>query len=322
MSILVTGGAGYIGGHIVRELTRAGADAAVVDDLSHGRAARVEGTPLLRLDLADGAGVDALARFMAERGVTAVVHMSALKRADESTVQPARYYQQNVGQLATVLLAMEQAGVHELVFSSSAAVYGQTGAEPVPETHPTEPINPYGATKLAGEDLVRWAARAGQVRAVALRYFNVAGTAAPELADVETVNLVSILVDRVGRGLRPVVLGDEHPTPDGTCVRDYVHVADLARAHVRALALLGEPGGPDEGFEALNVGTGTGTSVLEMVRALGAVLGRELPYEVAPPRPGDPASVVASVDRIAERAGWRAELTVEDMLRSVAEGVA
>jgi UDP-glucose 4-epimerase len=316
VAVLVTGGAGYIGSHIVRSLRDAGTGVVVVDDLSTGIAARVGDVPLLRADLADPRTTPTVAAFMTRHDVDAVVHMAGLKRVDESIADPARYYAQNVGQTAHVLMAMESAGVRDVVFSSSAAVYGETTAAPVRESDPTRPINPYGATKLACEELLRWASSAGTVHATALRYFNVAGAGRPELADTSGINLLSILVARLRAGLPPTVFGDDYPTPDGTCVRDYVHVQDLADAHVLALGL-----NRDAGFQVFNIGTGAGTSVLEMVDALRTASGKALHPAMAPRRAGDPAVVVASPDAFTRATGWTARRTVEDMIRSTLDAI-
>jgi UDP-glucose 4-epimerase len=190
-------------------------------------------------------------------------------------------------------------------------VYGETSAEPVRESHPTRPVNPYGATKLACEEMLRWAASAGTVHATALRYFNVAGAGHPELADTSGINLLSVLVARLRAGLPPTVFGDDYPTPDGTCVRDYVHVQDLADAHLLALDLT-----RGAGFQVFNIGTGAGTSVLRMVAALRAASGTPLEPVVAPRRPGDPAVVVASADAFTRATGWTARRTVDEMVRS------
>ena len=311
MTVLVTGGAGYIGAHIVRSLRDAGTAVVVVDDLSTGRAARIAGVPLLRADLADVATVPAVVAFMARHGVDAVVHMAGVKRVDESIADPARYYRQNVGQTAHVLTAMEAAGVRDLVFSSSAAVYGETTAEPVRETDPTRPLNPYGATKLAAEDLLRWAAATGRVDVTALRYFNVAGAGGPDLADSSRTGLLPALVDDLEAGRAPTVFGDDYPTPDGTCVRDYVHVEDVADAHVLALGAARATG-----FAVFNLGTGTGTSVLGMVDALRSASGVRVEPVHGPRRPGDPAVVIASADAFTRRTGWVARRTIDDMVRS------
>ncbi|WP_203757617.1 UDP-glucose 4-epimerase GalE [Cellulomonas chitinilytica] len=316
MSVLVTGGAGYIGAHVVRVLTRAGHDVVVADSLATGRAARIGAAPLLRVDLASAGAVEPLTRFLEDHRVDAVIHLAALKRADESVDQPARYYAQNLGALTTVLLAMRSAGVRDIVLSSSAAVYGEPTTDLVPESHDTRPLTPYGATKLGCEDLLGWSAAAGDVRAVSLRYFNVAGAGWPDLGDDGTTNLVSILVDRVLRGTPPEIFGDDYPTADGTCVRDYVHVLDLAEAHVAALERLRTSGVPHEVF---NVGTGAGTSVREVVDRLEQTVDRPLGAVVRPRRTGDSASVVGAVDAFQRATGWRARRTLQDMLVSALE---
>ncbi len=316
VSVLVTGGAGYIGAHVVRVLDLAGHDVVVADSLVTGRAARVGSAPLLEIDLAPGSAVEPLTRFMRDHRVDAVVHLAALKRADESLHQAARYYAQNVGALTTVLLAMRCAGVRDVVLSSSAAVYGEPTTDLVTESHDTRPLTPYGATKLACEDLLGWSAAAGDVRAVSLRYFNVAGAGWPDLGDDIATNLVSILVDGVLRGTPPQIFGDDYPTADGTCVRDYVHVLDLAEAHVAALERLRTSGVAHEVF---NVGTGAGTSVREVVDQLERAVDRPLGAVVLPRRSGDPASVVGAVDAIRLAAGWRARRTQRAMIVSALE---
>lgn len=304
MTVLVTGGAGYIGAHVAHLLAAAGTPVVVVDDLSTGRRERVEGLPLVRLDLSRPTAVDTLHREMVEHGVSAVVHLAALKRVDESVLDPSLYFVQNVAQTAHVLSGMHRAGVHKLVLSSTAAVYGQPRTDlPVSEDEPTLPENPYGSSKLACESLVRWAPSAYDVDVVALRYFNVAGAAAPALRDLDGHNLVSIIEGDLRRGRREVrVFGDDYPTRDGTCVRDYVHVGDLADAHLRALEWLTTA----TGFHAFNIGTGTGATVMEVVRAVGEVTGLALEVVVTPRRPGDPASVVADPARFMRATGWAA----------------
>lgn len=313
MSVLVTGGAGYIGAHVVRVLRHAGRDVLVADDLSAGRESRLAGAPLVRLDLADPACVPPLADAMVRHGVTAVVHLAARKRVDESVARPLWYWQQNLGGLAHVLAAMDRAGVATIVFSSSAAVYGSPTGGAVHEDDALAPVNPYGETKLAGEWLVRSAARARGMQAASLRYFNVAGAAAPHLGDHVVANLVSCVLDRLARGLRPVVFGTGYATPDGSCVRDFVHVVDLASAHVTALERL-ERG--DLAVDAVNIGTGRGASVLEVLACLGVVSGADTTPEVLGPRPGDPARVVAAVGRAREHLGWTARSDLTDMLAS------
>lgn len=314
MSVLVTGGAGYIGGHVVDALRSAGRRVVVVDDLSTGRIDRIRGVPLVQVDVASPGAVDVLAGTCTRWGVTSVVHLAARKRVDESVARPGWYHQQNVGGTEHVLAAMTRAGVGRLVFSSSAAVYGSPTTSLVDEDAPLVPVNPYGRTKVDGERAVAAATAAG-VRSFALRYFNVAGAASPSLRDDEEANLVTIVLGRLARGEAPQVYGTDYPTPDGTCVRDLVDVRDVAAAHLTALRVLEEAQGPATA-EALNVGTEVGVSVRQVIDRLRALDACDLPVQELPRRTGDPASVVAAADRARTRLGWSAAFDADDVLRS------
>jgi UDP-glucose 4-epimerase len=313
VSILVTGGAGYIGAHVVRLLRQRSEDIVVVDDLVTGDESRLAGLEVTRLDLASADAVDQLSRLMRERKVESVIHFAARKQVAESVDRPAWYFQQNIGSLANVLMAMESVGVAELVFSSSAAVYGATEGARILEDDPTKPINPYGETKLVGENLVAAATRAFDLRAVSLRYFNVAGAGWPELGDNAALNLVPLVFERLNRGERPIIFGDDYPTDDGTCIRDYIHVLDLAEAHVTTLDALHNA---EPGHEVFNVGTGLGTSVREMIEAIIRVADADVVPEVRARRVGDPAWVVASPERIQSGLGWRAHRGIDEIVAS------
>jgi UDP-glucose 4-epimerase len=317
MSWLVTGGAGYIGAHVVRVMAEGGEGVVVLDDLSTGSADRVpSGVPLVVGSVLDG---PLLERTMREHAVTGVVHIAAKKQVGESVERPLFYYRENVTGLETLLEAMTAAGAYALVFSSSAAVYGMPDVDLVTEDTPCVPINPYGQTKLAGEWLIGAASRAHGIRSACLRYFNVAGAASPELADAGATNLVPMVFERVEAGEAPLVFGDDYPTTDGTCVRDYIHVEDIASAHLAAARRLAAAG---EGTSlVLNIGRGEGSSVREVVDRILKVTGNEhLTPEVAARRPGDPARVVASADRIAAELGWSARHDLDDMIRSAWDG--
>ncbi|MFD5543175.1 UDP-glucose 4-epimerase GalE, partial [Streptomyces sp. NPDC127079] len=246
-----------------------------------------------------------------------VVHLAAKKQVGESVELPLRYYRENVEGLRVLLEAVTEARVPSFVFSSSAAVYGMPDVDLVTEETPCLPMSPYGETKLAGEWLVRATGRATGLATASLRYFNVAGAASPELADVGVSNLVPMVFEKLTENVPPVVFGDDYPTPDGTCVRDYIHVVDLAEAHVAAArALQAEPGRS----LTLNIGRGEGVSVREMIDLINTVTGYDLAPAVAPRRPGDPASVVASADRIATELTWKAKHDVQDMITSAWQG--
>lgn len=316
MSWMITGGAGYIGAHVVRALRDAGEPVVVLDDLSTGDAKRLgDDVPLVAASVLDG---ERVAEALREHRVTGVVHIAAKKQVGESVDRPLHYYRENVTGLQTLLEAMVEVGVDQLVFSSSAAVYGMPDVDLVTEETPCLPMSPYGETKLIGERLVRAVGRAHGLRTVSLRYFNVAGAAAPELGDPGVFNLIPMIFERYQAGQAPRIFGDDYPTPDGTCVRDYIHVADIASAHLAAARRLGDlPAGADL---TLNIGRGEGVSVREMVDRVASLTGHtHLIPEVTARRPGDPAKIVAAADRIREELGWSARHGVDEMVTSAWE---
>lgn len=316
MTWLITGGAGYIGAHVVRAMADAGEEVVALDDLSSGVPGRLPaGVPLVRGSSLDG---ELLKRVLAEHRVTGVLHLAARKQVAESVAQPVRYYRENVGGLATLLEAVAEAGVRRFVFSSSAAVYGDPRVDLITEDTPCAPVNPYGETKLAGEWLVRAAGRAHGISTACLRYFNVAGAAAPELADTGVFNIVPMVFDRLTRDEAPRIFGDDYPTPDGTCVRDYIHVADLAEAHLAAARVLSD-GGP-AGDLTLNIGRGEGVSVRELITAIGKITGDTRAPVVEARRPGDAPRAVASAARASELLGWSGRRSVDEMVDSAWQG--
>ncbi|MET9128147.1 UDP-glucose 4-epimerase GalE [Streptomyces sp. NPDC004528] len=315
MTWLITGGAGYIGAHVARAMAEAGERVVALDDLSAGVARRLpEGIPLVRGSSLDG---DLLKRVLAEHEVTGVVHLAARKQVGESVEQPTRYYQENVGGLATLLEAVAEAGVRRFLFSSSAAVYGNPDVDLITEDTPCAPMSPYGETKLAGEWLVRAAGRAHGIATVCLRYFNVAGAAAPELADTGVFNVIPMVFDRLTRGEAPRIFGGDYPTPDGTCVRDYIHVADLAEAHLAAARRLA---GDATGDLTVNIGRGEGVSVRELITLVAEVSGDATEPVVEPRRPGDAPRAVASAALAARELDWSARRGVREMVTSAWDG--
>lgn len=307
----MTGAAGYIGSHVVRALTGDGQQVVALDDLSTGARDRVPAG----VRLVEGSVLDPGALAEALEGVDGVVHIAAKKQVGQSVAQPLHYYRENVGGLLTLLEACRDRGVERFVFSSSAATYGMPDLDQVTEQTPTVPLSPYGETKLVGEWLLRDCAAAFGLRVMTLRYFNVAGATAPELADPGVLNLVPLVLQALTTGARPQVFGADYPTPDGTCVRDYVHVADVAAAHLAAARALagGAPGA------TYNVGRGVGSSVLEVLHVVAEVTGLDTSYDVVDRRPGDPARVVACVDRVRADLGFEARHDLRSMVASAWE---
>jgi UDP-glucose 4-epimerase len=305
--ILVTGGAGYVGSVSVEAFLAAGHDVVVLDDLSTGHRAAVP--PGARLVVGDYGDQAAVTRLLAEEETDAILHCAARSLVGESLQDPARYFRDNVTGGIALLEAAREVGVARFVLSSTAAVYGLPLATPIKEDAETRPINPYGETKRAFEGALTWYGRAYGLRSVSLRYFNVAGAtdALGEVHDPET-HLIPAILAAVERG-RPVTLfGDDYPTPDGTCIRDYIHVRDLADAHLRAIeaTAAGDRGTADRAL-ALNLGNGDGFSNLAVIQAAERVIDRPIDYETGPRRPGDPPVLVASAERAATVLGWRPE---------------
>lgn len=311
MSWLVTGGAGYIGAHVVRAFRAQGIGTVVVDDLSSGRRNFVpDGVPLVEGSILDGS---LLERAIDEHGVVGVVHLAGFKYAGVSVQRPLHAYLQNVTGTATLLGAMEARGVERIVFSSSAAVYGTPDVDLVTEDTAKRPESPYGESKLIGEWLLADQARATGLRHTSLRYFNVVGSGTDEVFDPSPHNLFPLVFDALLEGRTPRINGDDYATPDGTCVRDYIHVADLADAHVAAARRLDA----GERLEAVyNLGSGDGVSVGEIMREVARVTGIAFDPEVGPRREGDPARIVASGELAARDLDWRMRHSLSEMVAS------
>jgi UDP-glucose 4-epimerase len=314
MSWLVTGGAGYIGAHVVRAFAAQGIDTVVVDDLSSGRRSFIPtGTPFVQGTILDGPQLEST---FARYDITGVVHLAGFKYAGVSVTRPLHTYQQNVTGTSTLLAAMEASGVDRIVFSSSAAVYGTPDVDLVTEDTEQHPESPYGESKLIGEWLIADQGRATGLKHTSLRYFNVVGSGTAEVFDASPHNLFPVVFEALLEGRTPRINGNDYPTPDGTCVRDYIHVADLAAAHVVAARRLdaGEP------LEAVyNLGSGDGVSVGEIMQAVAAVTDIDFTPEVGPRRTGDPARIVASGDLAARDLDWRMRHTLPQMVESAWE---
>ncbi|MGI8656681.1 MAG: UDP-glucose 4-epimerase GalE [Pyrinomonadaceae bacterium] len=303
MRVLVTGGAGYIGSVVTEELLRDYHEAVVYDNLVKGHLAAIaEGAKFVKGDLLD---TDTLRRALREHSIEAVIHMAAYSLVGESVEQPAKYYHNNVTAGLALLDAMREENVKRIVFSSTAATYGEPEKQPIEETDATNPTNPYGESKLAFEHALRWYDHAYGLRYASLRYFNAAGATqmCGEMHDPETHIIPIVLQAATGKRTHVEIYGEDYPTRDGTCVRDYIHVVDLARAHILSLKVL------NEGSRIYNLGCGgDGYTVREVIETARAVTGREIPVKVGARRAGDPAVLVASSAKIKRELNWQPQM--------------
>ncbi|WP_026370892.1 UDP-glucose 4-epimerase GalE [Kallotenue papyrolyticum] len=312
MKVLVTGGAGYIGSHTVRLLRERGYEVVVLDSLEYGHRAAIGDTPLIQGDTADGA---LLRRIFQEQGTQAVIHFAAYKAAGESMEQPGRYFENNVCGSLALLRAMQAANVRFIVFSSSCAVYGTPAQLPVGEDHPLHPESPYGESKRMVEQMLHWFDICHGLRYASLRYFNAAG-AWPDASMGEdwriTLNLIP-LVMKAALGVIPrvQVFGTDYPTPDGTAIRDYIHVLDLADAHVRALEYIVR----EDRSAIFNLGTGQGSSVQEVIDMARRVSGVDIPVEYTARRKGDPVAIYADNRKARQLLGWQPQYGLEEIIR-------
>jgi UDP-glucose 4-epimerase len=301
MRILVTGGAGYIGSHMVKLLAERGDEVTVLDDLSTGHADAVRGGRFVQGDIADS---NSARKLLEQNRIEAVIHFAACSLVGESVADPLKYYARNVSGTASLLKAMREAGVEKIVFSSTAAVYGNPQRQPIDEDHPKEPLNPYGSTKLAIERMLAECNVAFGLRAASLRYFNAAGADAAaglgERHNPET-HLIPLVLRAAAKGTAVSVFGNDYPTRDGTCVRDYIHVLDLCDAHVRALDWLEK----NARYDAFNLGNGDGATVLEVIEAARRVSGKPIRINNAARRAGDPVSLVANAAKARRVLGWK-----------------
>jgi UDP-glucose 4-epimerase len=311
---LITGGAGYVGAHVVKSSLKSGRQVIVLDDLSTGVAARVpSGVEIEKVTLTDAGAIEAV---FAKYEIKGVIHLAAKKKVGESVERPDYYWEENVGGFQNLVAAMKSHGVKNLVFSSSAAVYGAPNLEPgqtISELYSCSPINPYGLTKLEGEIISEALSVSDGFKVVALRYFNVAGAGKPELGDQFAFNLVPIVFEAIAARLSPKVFGNDYSTADGSCIRDYVHVQDLAEAHVAAMDLVESM---QPGFEAINIGTGVGASVFEVLEMIQGVTSVELNSEIVSRRAGDPAALVADVSKAKEVLGWESRYGLREIVES------
>lgn len=313
--VLVTGGAGYIGSHMLRQLVDQGEPCAALDNLEGGhRAAIPDGVPLIEVDLKDADGLVAALQPCARNADAVVLHFAGSISVGESVRAPAKYFENNLGASLNLIKAMESLGLDKLVFSSTAAVYGEPEQIPIPEGHTKRPLSPYGESKLA----VEHALAASEIRSVSLRYFNAAGAHSSgsigEAHDPEE-HLVPLAIQAALGHREPLtILGDEYQTPDGTCIRDYIHVMDLVDAHTLAIHKLRQ----GTASATFNLGTGQGTSVRELLLAVGQAVGKPVPHTVGARRPGDPARLIADVSAIEAAWGWRAQRNLAEIVASAA----
>lgn len=314
MAILVCGGAGYIGSHAVKALLDKGKEVVVIDNLVTGHEKAVTGGKLYIGDLHDGEFLD---KVFTENSIDSVIHFAAFSLVGESVTEPFKYYDNNVSGTLSLLEAMNRHKVKKIVFSSTAATYGEPEKTPIEETDPTNPTNPYGETKLAVEKMLKWAEEAYGIKYIVLRYFNVAGAhESGEIGEAHTIetHLIPIILQvALGKRDKIMMYGDDYPTKDGTCVRDYIHVMDLVEAHILAIDKLGKTN--ESGI--YNLGNGEGFSVKEVVEVARKVTGHPIPAEVAPRRAGDPAVLVASSQKAIDTLGWKPQhARLEEIIES------
>jgi UDP-glucose 4-epimerase len=307
--VLVTGGAGYIGAHVAAELLKSGYSIRIYDDFSNGLHRRVDGK---FRDIVEGDMLDRAKLLAALDGIDAVIHLAAKKSVEESVKDPLKYYENNVGGSLNLLGAMAAKGVKNLVYSSSAAVYSPNDKEAVLEDDPTAPLSPYGASKLLAEQLISSVGSAEQISNISLRYFNVVGSNIAEFGDNSKDNLVPKVFLALKNSKRPQIYGTDYPTPDGTCIRDYIHVQDLALAHLAALKKV------ESGYisQVYNVGSGKGYSVKEMMDQISKSIGRDINPELSEARAGDSPKLIASIDNIREQLGWSPKASLGEMIDS------
>ena len=316
MRLLVTGGAGYIGTHLVADLLRAGHDVVVVDNFSSSHPDALERAQALagrRCTLFRGDIADRALMLAAMSGVALVFHLAAFKRVDESVAEPERFFLNNVGGMAVLLWSMQKSGVRRIVYSSSAAVYGTQATAPTAEDAPLRPVSPYGLSKVEGERMLDFMVQLRDWSAISLRFFNPVGAHASGLLGEPPEHAVSLVPRALAASDRDVltIFGTDYPTPDGTCQRDYIHICDLSRAHLTAMSLLGP-----SGHSSFNVGTGRPHSVREVLDACARVMGRPVPWVSGPRRAGDVAISLADPTRFQQQTGFRAQLGLDAMVAS------
>ena len=307
--ILVVGGAGYIGAHVAYLLQENGYGVRIYDDFSNGLKSRIEGK---FSDVVIGDVLDRQALISACEGIDAVIHLAAKKAVGESVDNPLKYYENNVGGTLNLLAAMSLKGVKKIVFSSTAAVYAPSEKLSITEDDLTEPLSPYGQTKLLSEKLISAVAKAENLSAISLRYFNVVGALRDEFADNSKDNLVPKVFAALKAGKNPEIYGSDYPTKDGSCIRDYIHVSDLAKAHLVAL----EKVFATKVDEVYNVGSGSGYSVTEMINQIAESIGKAITPTLSPRRPGDTAQLIASIAKIERDLGWKPERSLKEMIDS------
>ena len=306
---LVTGGAGYIGAHVVKSLLENNFEVVIVDDLSTGLERKIpQNIKLYKINISNTLE---LTNILRNEKIEGVIHLAAKKAVGESVLNPSLYYQENIGGLISLLEAMSHADVKKIVYSSSAAVYGTPKEDKVSEESVTNPESPYGETKLVGEWLLKADQQARNVRFISLRYFNVVGAGNNELGDTGVNNLIPMVFSAISKNERPQIFGNDYSTKDGTCIRDYIHVEDLAFAHVLAAKKL-----TVNYSEILNIGSGQGYSVKEVMDLIEKVIGKKINYEYVGRRSGDPAQTIADPSKALKDLNWKAKLDLEEMISS------